>query len=338
MKPCASAIIGAAWLVANTALAQPVSAAGAQEAPPEPQSNVTVHAPLSPKAIREQAGRFVDSYAAAANPEIDQIGRWRDPVCVRVLGLPHADQATKIKARIETVARAVGLPAAPPNCKANVEIVFSDQPQAAMDYVARRRDDVLGYYHATRANKLKTVTRPIQSWYVTSTHSDGVDSGILAFSGVPTTFIQRDNDVIDDPDNMTPTGCTGSLTPCYTSEFVNVFIVADSKALDRVPLGAIADDMVMLALSQPRSLNGCNALPGVMDRFAPSPCPGRDAPDGLTPPDAAYLDALYSADLESRKSSEQADIARRMAKILVSASAAGAAGRAGSPTAGAKAP
>ncbi len=59
----------------------------------------------------------------------------------------------------------------------------------------------------------------------------------------------------------------------------------------------------------------------MVDVLAKSACPGRDPPDGLTPSDAAYLTALYSADLEAKKTGEQDDISARMAKILIKAHA-----------------
>jgi hypothetical protein len=102
-----------------------------------------------------------------------------------------------------------------------------------------------------------------------------------------------------------------------------VFVVADSKALAGKDAGLVADYLVMLTLAQPRSLDGCNSLPSVIDLFAKSACLGRDMPDGLTPGDAAYLTALYKADLETRKTFEQTDVSDRMAQILIKASAAG---------------
>jgi hypothetical protein len=59
----------------------------------------------------------------------------------------------------------------------------------------------------------------------------------------------------------------------------------------------------------------------VIDLFSPA-CSGRDTPDGLTGADVAYLTALYAADPEAKKASEQSDIAKRMARILVKANLA----------------
>jgi hypothetical protein len=276
----------------------------------------------------------VQSYAGTPNPNIDQISRWRDPVCVVVLGLPLTDQAAKIKARIENMAGSLGLPAARVGCKPNVEVAFTDDPQASMDSVAKRLEPLLGYYHLSRTRQLKTVTHSIQAWYVTTTKSNGVDTAALIGSVLPDPPY---SEVVDDPQNEPPVGCFNRSTACYASMFYNVLIVADSKALDGKSLNLIADDMVMLALSQPKSLDSCNALPSVIEQFAKSPCPGRDPPGGLTSADTAYLTALYLSDPEGRKTFEQRDIASRMAAILIKdnagpADGAGAAASAAAPS------
>jgi hypothetical protein len=268
--------------------------------------------------IERQSQSFVLGYAASANAEIDQIGRWHDPVCVQVVGLVDA-QAAAIKARIEEVAKEVGLPATRPVCAANVEIVFTDQPQAVMDLLAKKREYLLGYYHRHEHDRLKKVTRPIQAWYVTATRGEGGSIAGALFGGV--SGLQLETDVVDDPENPPPASCGDNphFTACLKSEFRNVFIVADSKALEGKGSGLLSDYLVMLALSQPKSLDGCNALPSVIDLFAPSACPGRDAPGGLTQADAAYLTALYMSDPEGKKNMEQTDISLRMANILIKA-------------------
>ena len=224
---------------APVAAAQPASPAPASAAPPASMGAVTVVAPASPKTIRQQTHAFVQGYAAAQNPEIDQIGRWRDPVCVEVMGLSQASQAAMIEARIESVAQAVGLPAARPGCKANVQIAFTDQPQRMMDAVAQHRQRLLGYDHLHDRDRLKQVYRPIQSWYVTATTGDGRGGAVLAGVG----FSQPLTEVLDDPTVRPPNGCADSRigARCLESKLKNVFVLADSKALDGEPLGLVAD-------------------------------------------------------------------------------------------------
>ena len=305
------------------ALAAKPAESGATVAP------VTVEAAPKPKVIQQQSHTFVEKYAATPNAEVDQIGRWREPVCVQVEGLVKA-QGALVKARVEEVAKALGLPAARPSCAANVEVVFTDRPQALMDDVAKRREQLLGYNHRHAHDKLKTVTRPIQAWYVTATQGGGGDNAgaLFAFGGQgggPVIPVQTEKEVVDDPDNRPPTACgiNHNFTSCLQSAFKNVFVVVDSKRLDGQDLGLITDYISMVALAQPRSLDGCSALSSVIDLLAPSGCPGRSPPDGLTPADAAYLTALYAADLEAKKAGEQGDIANRMAKILTRAANGG---------------
>jgi hypothetical protein len=285
--------------------------------------------------VQKQAHDFVQSYAAAS-PAIDQIARWQSPICITVAGL-SSEQAMRVALRIQEVAEGVGMHALPPGCRANIEVVFTDQPQAFVDQVAATREEVLGYYHRHEKAALKTVTRPVQAWYVTATASDAVGNPGLAFATITTTVpysigpgpmggstgvnlhFQPKVSVVDDPENPVPTGCSYApqFTHCMQSQLSNVLIVVDTKRVQGQTLGPLTDYLSMLALAQVRSLDGCSALPSVIDRLGKS-CGDRTAPDGLTPADAAYLTALYAADLQANKPAEQDDIASRMESILIS--------------------
>jgi hypothetical protein len=120
-----------------------------------------------------------------------------------------------------------------------------------------------------------------------------------------------------------PIGCgiNHNFTACLQSVTKNVLIVADKKALEGKDAGVLSDYLVMLTLSQPKTLDGCSALPSVIDVLSTSACAGHEAPDGLTASDAAYLTALYKADPEGKRAAAEGDIAGRMAKILIKANA-----------------
>jgi hypothetical protein len=300
----------------------------------QPVAPVTVQGTAAPAVVNKQASRFVQSHAAAANPEINQIGRWHEAVCVHVTGLIPA-QAADVAARIADVANSVGLKVLMPGCKSNVEIVFTDQPQRLLDTVP---DQYLGFHYQTNARKVRTVTHPIQAWYATATVGAGGATG-LAFGGgdgkqsdpanpAETVAnygqiqgVQLSLETVDSPNNTAPVGCADAphFTACLRSMFRNVLIVVDTHAIVGKDLGPVTDYLTMLALSQPKSLDGCNDLASVVDMFAKSDCPGRGRPDGLTPGDAAYLTALYASDPEAKMPLAQGDIAGRMAKILINA-------------------
>jgi hypothetical protein len=290
------------------------AAAAAAQAAPEPAAVTPVTAPGN---LERQSFDFVQAHAAATI-KIDQIPRWRVPVCAQVIGLPD-NQAAQVKARVEEVAKAVGTGAGSADCKANVQIAFAAEPQRLVDNFVKGREWVLGYNHLMA--KTKVVSQPIQAWYATATMGGAGNTAgwAFAYTGVPSqsagNSTQVDPRVLDSPDSWSPTGCGDStLTSCLQSVFANVFIVVDTSKAQGKSVGVLSDYVAMLALSQPRSTDGCHALPSVTDLFSGSCAAG--AADGLTAADAAYLTALYQANPEARKANEQADIANRMAKML----------------------
>jgi hypothetical protein len=305
--------------------------AAAQQAPATAVAPVTVQGTASPATVNKQTSSFVQSYAAASNPEI---GRWQGAVCVHVGGLVPA-QAALVAGRIEDVASSVGLKVLAPGCRSNIEVVFTDQPQAVLDKVP---EPYLGFHYQTNLKRVRAVTHPVQAWYATATVGAGGATG-LAFGGGDgrgpdpnhsdnwiANFgqiggVQLSMDVVDSPDHTAPVGCADAphFTSCLRSMFRNILIVVDDNAIAGKNLGPLTDYLAMLALAQPKSLDGCNALPSVIDMFAKSDCPGRDRPDRLTPSDAAYLTALYASDPEAKMPLAQGDISSRMATILVNA-------------------
>jgi hypothetical protein len=316
-----------ALLMATAAHSQSQPAPAGQASSPTAVAPLTVQAEPGPLIVRKETGEFVQSFAAPT-PAIDQIARWREAICIQVTGLVP-DQAARVAARIEEVAEGVGMHALKPGCNANIEVVFTDQPQAFMDKVAANREEVLGYFHRHQVDALKTVTRPIQAWYVTATISNAGPNADMATATLSSASAHASStawnfqplaEVVDDPDNRGPTACGDSphFTRCLVSELKNVLIVVDTSRLKDKTLGPVTDYLSLLALAQPRTLDGCAALPSVVDLLGP-PCRDRGTPDGLTPADAAYLTSLYAANLEFNRQGEENDIASRMASILSNA-------------------
>jgi hypothetical protein len=227
-------------LGAGAALAQPGSAPPAPAKPaPNTVGAVTVEAPAPPKVVEQRSYHFVQKNESKGNPELEQIVRWRDPICVTVSGVIER-QEQAIEKRIEEVAQAVDLHVRKPGCHANIEIVFTDHPQDVMDTVWKRREYMLGYYHRHDGVRLKKVTRPIQAWHVTATIGDhpGVDGA----------------EIIDDQDNMPPSGCGIShiFTNCYQGVLKNVLVVVDSNRVGDNSLGTGAASCRASSTSTPR--------------------------------------------------------------------------------------
>jgi hypothetical protein len=293
---------GAAWS----------QSAPAPKAPPSRTTTVggiSVNVVPTPKITFRQSWDFVQEFVSTPNPERDQMARWFEPVCVQAFGLPEA-QRQVIEGRIEEVARQIGLKAPRAGCRPNVEIVFTDKPQAFMDGVYEQHRMLLGYYSFRDGKRLKMVSRPIQAWYLSGTRA--------LYSGF------RNIDIQDACElgycwGMRWTGPSGRIGPSTRSEFVNILVVADKHALEGKDAGLLADYLLMITLAQPKRPDECRSLPSVLDvLLSPQACP-HDVPDGLSPADAAYLTALYKADLEQKKNFQWGDISGRMSNILVKA-------------------
>ena len=234
----------------------------------------------------------------------EAIAGWDDSICVAVAGLePAKDQA--VKARIEAVARDQGLIVKPDRCgpehvASNIEILFTPDPDRLLKTIANARPWMVGGV-PTRSDPLISVRayedglimkRPIQAWYTTACQPDVSNWAHGWFA-------------------------LASYEPCQKIMFQNVLVVVDERRIPGLRLDVLTDYAAMLALTQPASLDGCNALPSVIDLFSRA-CADHPEPSGLTETDTAYLKALYTGG-QNLPPGYQAphDIATRMARILV---------------------
>jgi hypothetical protein len=238
--------------------------------------------PVSDSAISD----YVDAHSATTH--LGKIARWEDSVCPGVIGLPAGFTKFMID-RIKTVATTAGVPVdASPACKTNVQIIFTTKPQALLDGIRANEPVLLGYYDSpAQAEKMATVTHPIQSWYTTAT---------IDLRGKPQIdFRHANNNQTYDP--MDAQNTTGShLGDGLRSAFYHVTIIADPSKLGDHEIGALADNIAMLALSQPVSLDTCTALPSIVNLTTPG-CHA-DAPlAAITSIDSGYLKALYHINL-----------------------------------------
>jgi hypothetical protein len=248
----------------------------------------------------------------------EALAAWDDDICVTVAGLDPAKDAA-VKARIEAVAAAAGATVkqrrcGPEHVTANVEVFFTSNPDVVLKAVSRIRPWIVGGVE-TRANPLISMRayeaglimkRPIQAWYTNHCAPDiaaGAPPGWSISTGY--SFWSADG------------------TPCQKIGFDNVLVVVDERQVPGLTLGALSDYAALLALSEPASLNGCNALPSIIDLFSTA-CAGQPEPTGLTETDTAYLKALYTGG-QTLPPGWQApgDIAGRMVNLLVPVSSGG---------------
>jgi hypothetical protein len=265
--------------------------------------------------------RFVQSHGAPS-PMIDQVARWRDPVCPKTTGLQSAYNEF-VTRRVLAAARAVGAPTRK-KCGINVEIVFTPTPQELLDHLAKVYPALLG---STRSRNDKTFTRALQTWYLTGTRSMAGWSPAVTGLDAPPTPGSSDNPIsptaplastpgiqVDLPNGQgtAPSGLAGShLGMSLRSEFLHVMVIVDSHKVTGLPLGALSDYVAMVALTRMASLDTCSELPSIIDLLSAG-CGEKAKPSAITVADTAFLKALYGSDLELKLNIEQGEMHDRM--------------------------
>jgi hypothetical protein len=295
----AAALAASAAQARNTA-DQPAASPAVQAAPSQTSPTVDALTVMAPTVEQEKlpalVNRFVETHSATSR--IDQLSRWAAPLCPQTGGLSAPFDAY-VTARVKAVAASVGAPMDKhPNrsfpCKTNLLIVFTTTPQTLMDDVRKHHPQMLGFHYAAQAQRLATVSHPIQAWYMTGTAPEG------------------GNVEIDDEFHRLPTGSAGSrLTSRISSQFMGVLVVIDASKIVGHQIGAIADSAAMLSLAHAIQAKGCSELPTILDFLNPD-CPAAADPPGLTSYDVAYLKGLYSTNPEQYLAAQRSEIGSRI--------------------------
>lgn len=305
-------------------------AAGQAAAQPKPGDSVTVTGARDPLTIR----RFVETFAAPTRIT-GKIARWEVGVCPVTVGLKPA-YAQYVSQRVREVAALVGAPANDDDaCKPNIEIVFTTAPQGLADTIRKKHDAYLGYAdNSKQRDRLATITRPIQSWYLTTTQDLAgktvVDGSRLAGAGnevrVPCFEQVRCQGGTQEIISASPVHAmltTGSraLGDGLRSGFHHVIIAADPTKLLDHEIGTLGDYIAMLALTQLSSLDVCQNLDSITGLITPG-C-GTSAP-ALTVNDLGYLRGLYRMNPERALGMQQDQIAWQIGQETADAGQQGA--------------
>jgi hypothetical protein len=275
-----------------------------------PEVTVSAQRVHDHRALEHAVHSFVESRSTAGT-RTNQIGRWYEKMCPLVTGLQSGSNRL-VTREVLDLARGVGAPVPPDGktCSINIEIIFTDEPQALLDDIAKVNRAELGYFPTSQWSQMTTFSRPIQAWYETGTRQTNCQPprGTDIPQPCDPSVTQLDVDAGDV--NLQPSGFADRLKRGLRSEFGHVLIIVDSGSVARYSLASIADYAAMLSLSRMTQLGNCASLPSITDLLA-SGC-ANPAPDTLTAADRAYLKALYAADLETPLALERGDLGGRM--------------------------
>lgn len=281
--------------------------------PPLPEVTVTAPRPPTPEELAGEAvPDFIHAHAAPAEVS-GQLARWgvgQDPgICPLTEGLsPGLNDF--VSARVLAVAAAVGAPIQKGRCPHNVYIIFATDPQKALADMVKQDSEILGFHYPSQTRELERITRPIQGWYVTTSH--GFHGDESTDNAQPMLPVPLPNDSMSKLQVQAPSGLAGSrLSSEISSGIINVVIVADARKMVGRAIGAIADYVAVLTLTQAYGSEQCGTLPSITDLMLPH-CADKEKLTGITAGDLAFLRALYRTDLESYLPAERSDIQNNM--------------------------
>jgi hypothetical protein len=270
--------------------------------------------PPSPPTDQELAGdslpQFIAHHATThfANlPTARNLARWRggrQSICPHTVGIVPADDAF-VTARIRALAAYVGAPLqADPACKANVQIRFTNNPEAAMQDVV---DWATVYFRNRYSGGTKDLLafrgdHAIQGWYLATSGGSQALNTDLAFLGL---------DVLPVWPQVTQNYAGRGVGSGSGIGIGAVILVVDTKAVLDYTIGAVADYLAMLTFSVAQSPDHCDPLPSILDLMS-ADCRARGAPAAITAGDLAFLKALYYRNTGLGPSLSRADIQDNM--------------------------
>lgn len=223
------------------------------------------------------------------------LARWRggtQSICPLTVGLDPAFSAF-ITARLRALAEYVGAPMqSGPQCKTNVQILFTSKPQESMDAVIKW---ATVYFRNRYSGGMRDLIKyradhAIQGWYITTGGGSRALNTDVEFLGLSVWPIWPQI-----TPNYLGNNATGTRLGGGSGSGIgigSVILVVDTTKVVGRPIGTIADYLAMLTLSVVQSPDHCDPLPSILDLMSSS-CGARDMPAAITAGDLAFLKALY---------------------------------------------
>ena len=290
-----------------SALVLALTLSASAQAPSPPVESVIVTAPA--QRPEDALNQIIISHAAHT-PALGKIARWKRGICPITIGLPGKFDAfiTQRLIRVAMMAK-VPLDQAEP-CRPNVLVLATDKPQDLLDFVRAKRPALLGFHYRGHAQKLATMTLPIQAWYSTATED------FYGFLSADLPSFDLGYGVMSSNSEIPGMHVSGSRNgDGLKSEFATAIIVVDTGKIAGQQIGALADYLAMLALSQANTYAVCQPVPTITNLMSPR-CESELKPQAITDIDATYLRGLYGMDAGRSLQGERSSIAFEMKKDL----------------------
>jgi hypothetical protein len=277
------------------------SVAAAQTASPD-TSNIVV------EGMKDRAKRL-RSFVRELTPSTltyNQLTRWEVPVCPAAFGLTP-QQRSYVVERMRTLAKAVDVPLAKPDCDPNVIVIVTSDKSALLAGLEKKHPN---YFPADwsdhRIHELERDTEPVASWQF---------EGVVSTDGIRLSDTTASNDTVDPAGLVAATIATTApasrLRPPGRHDVLTSILVVQTSALAGITTTQFADYAAMRTFvhTEPEKLRASpsETILKVMD--APM---GTAVPLSLTNWDFSFLKAYYGSGTRSYANVQRSEIAHRM--------------------------
>jgi hypothetical protein len=249
---------------------------------------------------RRRASDFLDKVIP---PAFDaRLGRFEDPICPSVLGLPP-DLRDEVLARIRTVAAATRIRVSSGKCTPNLLLIVVPDKKEMIEAMRRERQAYLYGVGPDRISRMIKSPDSVASWQV---------SEVIGAEGLP---LRTDGDGFP---RLFTTVPPSRLTDTTRTRLLAGIVIVESRALNGISTRQLADYALVRTLSPIQQRDAQAPGSSVLSIFNPGTKP-EDAPQSVTWWDVALLKALANTRsdmLASLQRSELRDqIVKEMAKV-----------------------
>lgn len=252
---------------------------------PSKLPQVTVEAQL--EALEHRLSHFVTTLTEQAG-SYESLARWHNKVCPLVAGLPR-DQGDFVLERISRIAQSAGAPLGPRDCEPNFLVLFTADPTKLLkDMVSHNasRFIALSGQRADRAALKQFIeyARPIRAWY-NAELKGALGNQLRPFDEAGTighTPLQNDHPVMS------------RIQLDDVQEITSVLIVVDTRRIDGLRIGALADYVAIVGLAKINLNADVTGDDSVLSLFM-EPTEAQSL-SRLGTWDAAFLKALYGTE------------------------------------------
>jgi hypothetical protein len=289
---CSTLALGLGFAVAvTTVVAEPASAPAATRAPSTrhaadvPLETIVVEGDRD--AIRREAEAFVANIVADA---WKPLARWRRPLCPLIAGMTPG-QGEWVLLRLSEIARATKVPLGRRDCRANLYVVLTAEPDRLVRLWRERDPGMFGDAPPAEIERFLTSSRPVRVWYTTErTSPEGVrlDRGErLQGGGLIVRHVQG-----------------WRLEWNVVTDIAQAIVVVDTMRTAQLRLSQLADFVALVGMAEIDLNARIGSAPTILRLFEPRSDLERP-PGGLSSWDTAFLRGLYGTTRESTLQRQQ---------------------------------